>query len=362
MLARLEVRARRVEAPRALSRGAGDGSVAPQRFRGLDAARALACAWVVLFHAGGQGPLAERGHGSFVHALASVGYLGVDAFIVLSGVVVARSATPWPGLVRFLDARFRRLFPLYALVVLALAAGAYVRGTHHGLLAAYPNGLDLLAHLTFTHVFFASTLYSFLPPAWSLGLEWWLYVSYAALQRLGKHLAPATFAISAVTLVTLRALGHEADEPGVVVLARLWQFGCGAALAPHLGRWKPSPSLFAGVVAVLGAISWYDNVVDPWMFRVSRLTEPVLWVTVFGALAAIDARHFEKGFGKWIAKRGDASYAVYLTHDPLLRAMHGAPLFEAHRFVVGLGGAYLLGELVHVALEKPLGRALRRRG
>jgi peptidoglycan/LPS O-acetylase OafA/YrhL len=340
----------------------GEGQPVARRFRGLDAARALACAWVVLFHAGGQGPLAERGHGPFVHALASVGYLGVDAFIVLSGVVVARSAAPWPGLRRFLDARFRRLFPLYALVVLALAAAARIRGTHAGWMASYPGALDVLAHLTFTHVFFAATLYSFLPPAWSLGLEWWLYVAFAALRRLGPRLPAATFAISAVTLVTLRALGHEADEPGVVVLARLWQFGCGAALASHLGRWKPSPSLFAGVVAVLGSISWYDNVVDPWMFRVSRLTEPVLWVTVFGALAAIDARHFEKGFGKWIAKRGDASYAVYLTHDPLLRAMHGVPLFEAHRFAVGLGAAYLVGELVHEAIEKPLGRALRRRG
>ncbi len=340
---------------------AAAGASPARRFRGLDAARALACAWVVLFHAGGQGPLAERGRGPLVHALASVGYLGVDAFIVLSGVVVARSATPWSGLVRFLDARFRRLFPLYALVVLVLAVVARLRGTHEGLTASYPGALDVLAHLTFTHVFAAATLYSFLPPAWSLGLEWWLYVAYAALRRLGSRLPAVTFAISALTLVTLRSVGHEADEPGVVVLSRLWQFGCGAALAPHLGAWKPRPALTFVVVAALGAISWYDNVVDPWVFRVSRLTEPMLWVTVFGALAAIDPRRFEKGFGKWIAKRGDASYAVYLTHDPLLRALHGLPIFEAHRLAVGLGAAYLLGELVHVAVEKPLGRALRRR-
>jgi peptidoglycan/LPS O-acetylase OafA/YrhL len=336
-------------------------SSASRRFRGLDAARALACAWVVLFHAGGQGPLAERGHGPFVHALSSVGYLGVDAFIVLSGVVVARSATLWPGLGRFLDARFRRLFPLYALVVLGLAAAVHIRGTHEGLTASYPGALDLLAHLTFTHVFFAATLYSFLPPAWSLGLEWWLYASFAALRPFGARLPAVTFLISAVTLVTLRALGHEADEPGVVVLSRLWQFGCGAALAPHLGAWKPKPAFVLVVVAALGAVSWYDNVVDPWMFRVSRLTEPVLWVTIFGALAAIDPARFDEGFGKWIAKRGDASYAVYLTHDPLLRALHGVPLFEAHRFAVGLGAAYLLGEIVHVAVEEPLGRTLRRR-
>jgi exopolysaccharide production protein ExoZ len=339
---------------------AGVAPAGARRFRGLDAARALACAWVVLFHAGGQGPLAERGQGPFVHALASVGYLGVDAFIVLSGVVVARSASPWPGVGRFLKARFLRLFPLYGLVVVGLAVAAYARGTHVGLLAAYPTVLDLLAHLTFAHVFFAATLYSFLPPAWSLGLEWWLYVAYAALRPLGRRLAPVTFLVSALTLVALRAWGHEADEPGVVVLARLWQFGCGAALAPHLGAWKPKVWFFAAVLAVLGAITWYDNVVDPWMFRVSRLTEPLLWVTIFGALAATDPRHFEKGFGKWIAKRGDASYAVYLTHDPLLRALHGVPAFEAHRFVVGLGAAYLLGELVHALVEKPLGRLTKR--
>jgi len=331
-----------------------------QRFRGLDAARALSCAWVVLFHAGGQGALAERGHGSFVHALASVGYLGVDAFVVLSGVVVARSATPWPGLASFLKARFLRLFPLYALVLVALSLVTYVRGTHHGLLAAYPAPLDLLAHLTFAHVFFSATLYSFLPPAWSLGLEWWLYVAYAALRPLGRAFVPATFVISAVTLVTLRLLHHEADEPTVVIFSRLWQFGAGAALAPYLGTWKPKAWFFALVLAVLGAISWYDNVVDPWMFRVSRLTEPVLWAVVFGALASVHPARFEGGSWGWLAKRGDASYAVYLTHEPLLRVMHGWRPFEEHRFVVGLGATYVLGEVVHAAVEKPLGRFVKR--
>jgi peptidoglycan/LPS O-acetylase OafA/YrhL len=185
----------------------------------------------------------------------------------------------------------------------ALVVMVYARGTHNGLIAACPRSRDGLAHLTFTHVFFAATLYSFLPPAWSLGLEWWLYVAYAALRPLGRCLAPLTLFVSSVTLVALRACGHEADEPTVVVLSRLWQFGCGAALAPHVGTGRPHHSLVAAVLVVLGGVSWYDNVVDPWMFRVSRLTEPALGVTVFGALAAIDARHFDKSFGKWIGKR-----------------------------------------------------------
>lgn len=331
-----------------------------QRFRGLDVARALACAWVVLFHAGGQGPLAERGHGSFVHAIATLGYLGVDAFVVLSGVVVARSATPWLGFTRFITARFLRLFPLYALVLLALSAVTYARGTHVGLLAAYPTPLDLLAHLTFVHVFFASTLYSFLPPAWSLGLEWWLYVAYAAGQRLGRFFAPCTFIVSATTLVILRVLHHEADEATVVIFSRLWQFGAGAALAPHLGRWNPKPWILAGVIVILGSVSAYDNVVDPWMFRGSRLTEPMLWVTVFAALASVHPARFEKGALAFLSKRGDASYAVYLVHDPVLRSLHGTRIYEEHRFAVGLAAAFVCGEIVHRVFEKPLGRLVKR--
>ncbi len=338
----------------------GPNPVGGRRFRGLDASRALACAWVVAFHAGGQGPLGERGHGSLSHAIASVGYLGVDAFIVLSGIVVARSSTPWPGLPEFLKSRFLRLFPLYASVVGALVCMTYARGTHVGLLAAYPSTMDVLAHLTFAHVFFSATLYSFLPPAWSLGLEWWLYVLYAALRPLRGALGPATFVVSSVTLVALRVMGHEADEPAVVIFSRLWQFGCGAAFAPHLGLWRPNAATFVGVLAVFGGISWYDNVVDPWMFRVSRLTEPVLWVTVFAALATVAPGRFEKGFGKWIAKRGDASYAVYLSHDPLLRVLRGAPAFESHRLAVGVLASFALGEVVHAAVEKPLGRLVKR--
>ena len=312
-----------------------------------------------MFHAGGQGALAERGHGTLIHAVASVGYLGVDAFVVLSGVVVARSAHAWPGTAEFLRARFLRLFPLYAIVVLGLVAASYARGTHHGLLAAYPHASDVFAHLTFTHVFAGATFYSFLPPAWSLGLEWWLYVAYAALRRLGAWFPPFTLVVSLATLVAVRILGHEADTPGVVVLARLWQFGCGAALAPHLGKWRPGVPLLVGASACLGAMTFYDNVVDPWMFRYSRLTEPVLWTTVFGALAALPHARFEGGVGRWLARRGDASYAVYLTHDPLLHTLRGNAVFDAHPFAVGLGAAYLVGELVHALVERPLARALR---
>ncbi len=355
-----------------LGPGSGTSRSAPgSRFRGLDAARALACAWVVLFHAGGQGALAERGHGGPLHALASVGYLGVNAFVVLSGVVVARSATPWPGAKAFLSARFRRIFPLYAVVVLTIVCVAYVRGTHTGMLAEYPSAASVLAHLTFLHIFFAATLYSFLPPAWSLGLEWWLYLAYAAFPRghgarLSRFFPHVAFAVSAIALVALRACHHEADEPGVVLLSRLWQFGAGVALAPHLGLgWgsfgpEKSVAFLAPIAIVLASITWFDNVVDPWMFRWSRLTEPLFWLIVFAALAAFPSRYFERGVGGFLARVGDASYAVYLVHDPVLRLLNGVAMFEHHRFAVGLFAAFTVGEVVHRWVEKPLGRWVRK--
>src|SRR5262245_1362248 len=96
---------------------------ASRHIYGLDIVRFFAAVSVAAFHFTWQNP-------SAIHA-APWGWVGVEIFFVISGLVIARSARD-SSPARFIAGRFLRLYPaawvcavLSALVLLAMPAGAY---------------------------------------------------------------------------------------------------------------------------------------------------------------------------------------------------------------------------------------------
>ena len=89
-----------------------------QRIDLLDAYRAIAIAWVAMFHFGyfwtsiGEGDDILPYDAAFGWLpLSSVGYLGVSLFFMISGYVIALTLQNTPNLVTFLVKRFARLWP-----------------------------------------------------------------------------------------------------------------------------------------------------------------------------------------------------------------------------------------------------------
>ena len=69
----------------------------------------------------------------------------------------------------------------------------------------------------------------------------------------------------------------------------------------------------------------------------------------------------------WLQRLGDASYAIYLTHFFVIRALekltHGVPqdpLSLAIVTILVMGACALIGVVIHLGLEKPLTSGLRR--
>ncbi len=310
----------------------------------LDALRFAAATVVVAFHCLYFFGLQDAARGPMV--LLRGGWVGVDVFFVISGLVVTLSALrlrehrPDRFRLRFLATRLVRIAPLYlvtAMIFLLLADAAPLHGN-----AALRQ---IASHLSFTYNLWPDTSASINPPSWSLANEMQLYlVLILLLPWLGAE-RPWRVASAALLL----ALGYRAlvflwlgeSTPGRVELLQHYSyvtpgmsdsFGLGAALALWLARrdandGPPSRAgrswlvlaLLAGVLCLALGAAAVPVVVD------GRIWESPAWaiclrsvIALAAGLAVLAVTQLSRGMGQkehaWMRHAGDLSYGIYLWH------------------------------------------------
>ena len=339
----------------------------------LTGLRALAAAWVVLFHyrddllalVPGLAPL-----DTFMRA----GYLGVDLFFPLSGFVLAYTyadrlrAFSWRGTGDFVRNRFARVWPVHVLTLnldLVVAAALGTLGVaadgHRRTAGAYVENVAMV------HTWFNDRP-SFNAPAWSISSEWFayllaplLFVVVARVRRAPSALVLAAASYAAMLLVFatmalpngnlehmfyVRILG---EFVGGMLLCLAWVRG-GARLgrlvlvlpvtfgvlalvpAAASGHYWAAPALGLGVAALAGSAGW--------------VTQVLSW--------------------GWLVAAGEASYALYMTHLIVQPFAHGARVWAqgspwaSALVVAGLAVVLVaLAWLVHVLVERPVRRRLQ---
>jgi peptidoglycan/LPS O-acetylase OafA/YrhL len=303
--------------------------MATRHFRTLDALRGLSALAVVFYHL-------PVGH------LAPRGYLAVDFFFLMSGFVVAhayeeRLRSGW-SVGRFLLARLKRLWPLYALGI-GLGVLCYqlakVFAPQHGIVV--PD-MPLVTIVVLNVMFLpwtAVTRWPMFPlnsPAWSLSVEMIGNLVYGIVART----------VSNATLVVLTALG--ALGLGMIVY-RASSLDVGVDASNALGGYVRFAFSFP-----LGVLFYRHH-------RASRLPRlHVAWPFVLAAAACVFAGLLPlEGVGDLIAVLvifpllllaslsrepaprtaaafafvGALSYPLYIVHHPLLdvlRALHPAAI------------------------------------
>jgi peptidoglycan/LPS O-acetylase OafA/YrhL len=338
------------------------------RFVTLDGLRGVAALIVVWFH------MALR-HWAPVPAY---GHLAVDLFFLLSGFVLALANDPRFALGltlrEFLLKRVIRLYPVY-LVGFALGALALLVSMPQSLWARYPVGA-LIANAVLLpypggHAKIAP-LFVMDGPAWSLCLEF--YVANLLYAVCWKQLqGPVLILLVVASVVALAVAQHQYINLSGGAGFDTWPEGLVRVMASFFGGVllarlykKRMPSLAAPSWLILVAVA--GLLFAPVSGMASRPYELFCVVIAFPGLIYLGASG--KAHRPWLSARlGDASYALYVIHIPLL---YFVGLFLAHThirpnpaialtvLVMLTGLAYALDRLVDEPVRVWLTQTLRK--
>lgn len=350
----------------------------PAELRALTSLRAFLALGVVLFHyqlqwdpALGFSPIIERSR------------LAVDAFFMLSGFILAHVYGPAfaAGTFRyrrFLVARLARLYPLHLTVltgVLVMVVGATAAGVRFD--------ADSYPPLAFVQTLFL--VQAWLPtnevihwsgPSWSLSAEWFAYLLFPAYAWLALRLRARPWALlgmGAVAFVVIDALYIQAfgkvlpraeDSLGILRIAPEFLIGMALHALGHRWRWSRPVAAAAALFTTLLLLGAMQLALDD--RAIVALAAPV--ILTWSLLARADCEGPLAAPALVFA--GEASFALYLVHMPVIIAFKGVVaelrgVDSAFRITpVELTGLFIVTALIAVALhllvEKP-GRAWIRR-
>lgn len=363
-------------APSASPHAGSPGTPAAPRFAVVDALRLVAALAVVAFHFLGPTDPAIWGESPKVfaypaHHAAMYGWLGVEAFFLISGFVICMSG--WgrtPG--QFAVSRISRLFPAYWFVIALIVARIALVPMQTQDVASVLHPRVVLANLTM----FPGPLHVGLLDgvAWTLDVEARFYLLMAVVLAVGttyrRMLAFCTVWLVAafVTQQTHNTLLDQfvlSDYTGLFVAGiavyLMHRFGRNLLLWTLLGTaWGYQLTVLQNRVDIHLADTGTTRTVS-WSLCAIFLTGflAVLMLAALGPLARVRQR--------WLVTAGSLTYPLYLVHQSL-----GIPLgTELTRHVPELGtwgtmgltlaAMLVLSWLVQRYVEKPLGTAMRRR-
>jgi exopolysaccharide production protein ExoZ len=280
--------------------------------------------------------------------IMSFGYVGVDFFFVLSGFIIyytnysRRSLPSWPR--DYLESRLTRIYLPYLPIgcAVALVYGLFPQVRHADSPWGWFSTLTLLP----------SNAEPALHVAWTLQHEIIFYAVAFLLLWSRKILIGSV--LWAVAILALLPRGFML-QPGVSPIDLEFLFGIAVAWAfiNHSVRFHWALIVF-GIASVVG------------FFAIGDRQYSVLLGLGFAAILLPVARLEAAGHLRvpafWVLI-GDASYAIYLIHVPLLsvvvRLFHGLhPLVAA---AAGIVASACGGVAYHLLLEKPVLRLVRAR-
>ena len=332
------------------------GRPAAELLTTLQAGRALAAIAVVIHHTEiGTDAFVARMPQAMEH-LFKFGYLGVDFFFVLSGFIIyfscAQQEKSKSAALSFLRKRLTRIFVPYWPIMAALVCAYAVMPS----LSATDREWSWPATL----LLFPVAKPPALSVAWTLQHELVFYLLFAATFFSGTLVHAAFLWCAAIAAAAITGVG--ATQPasffvGVIDLEFL--FGIVCAIVTTQKAQAPDWIYYIGAVTSFAAFLWTGADLDHRVLfglTIALVIIPIVRLEMTGRLSAPG----------WLLFLGNASYAIYLIHIPLLsvtsRVAARVPLLNTWQgaMLFGLLTSVLMGCIYHVLIERPALRMVRQ--
>lgn len=351
-----------------------------RKLESLQALRAVAALMVVIFHAASVWR-EKTGNEDFLGAW-DMGWAGVDLFFVISGFVMVwvtqdRNVQGPRSAINFFGKRFSRIFPIWW--VFCALMGLYFWMTYGQ--PAPPPEESPHTRFWLSMVLWPQDALPVLAVGWTLIFEMGFYALFALLILL-----PSRFRLLMLLLwggIILWSWSSQGPPPilpdrwsGIFLSPLCLEFVFGAAVA-QLIRLSYAPRPIAMGLICGGVVGYVSFMIlgDATLSQSAGLAE-YSRVWVFGLPAALlilglASLEVEGPFNvpAWLSRLGDASYALYLLHLPLLlavaRSMEGVGGIPSHGWsfaifvILGSGLCAVASLYVHRYLERPLMRVFR---
>lgn len=343
-----------------------------QIIHSIQVLRALAAFMVAIHHAQWDASLlAERFGLGFVRNDLLPWMAGVDIFFVVSGFIMVHASAGLFGRAgawrSFLSRRIARIVPLYwaattLFLVVVLAAPAALN-------SARPDLWQILASYLFWPAVstqgLVQPIYSL---GWTLNYEMLFYALFAAgLVLPGRWTLPAVAAALAGLVAAQELLGLPLPfgfwgQPIVLEFAAGMGIAVLRAKGLRLGAMARIALAIAGL-AVLVMAARADVGASPWSGPLWHGSAAALLVLAAGCGSPRERP--APGLVRGLATLGDASYALYLVHPFVIRALRQAMTLAglalpAVLVALALVGSVAAALLVHFSFEKPATRWMRR--
>lgn len=345
-------------------------------YKSLHASRAVAATLVVLFHLGGA-IAADKYFGLHGFRIPfSFGNAGVEFFFVLSGFIILSAHRGDIGrperLITYARKRILRIYPGYWVAFAALYLVAMLVPSWRAPLLTDPVVVaKALLLLPQDKAVVGGTGAPLIIVAWTLHYEMLFYACFALLilsRWIGAALALA------VLLVLVWFWRDTAPPFPYSFLAQdyILLFAMGLAVRHYQESWlmQSRPSTILAIGLATAAIVALDTISGLLLFK--------SWATlIYGAassmivLGLIRAEKDGSRFGTqaWMQTLGDASYALYLIHFPLISALcKVAMMLQLNRlgftgaliaFLIILAACLMAAVAFHRFVEKPAANFLR---
>lgn len=314
-------------------------------YKSLQAGRALAAIFVVLFHLGGALAMEKYYGEEWLSIPFYFGYIGVEFFFVLSGFIIVTAHRhemfQLSALKRYAIKRALRIFPIYWVIFLSVYCAALLIPSLSG---TVPHDLLLilksLSLIPLDKNIVGGTGAPVLIVAWSLQYELLFYALFGLL-----FLSKKTALISVVVLLSLIVFLGSEFQTNFIFSSYVLLFVMGGAIAfiPRNDSLNKRllltlPVGIGIIVATLYVSSLGLIVEDSKVALLGCAFTLILW-----GLVNLEANGIVIGGGQSMQLIGSASYVLYLLHYPMISILSklSVSIFGKDIPLIGMWGVFI---------------------